>query len=311
MPASQTETQFAAALDSLLADVREDRAVLAAVLCGSLAHDTVWARSDVDLVLVTIDDRKVESRSLALNADGVNVHALCIPRAEFRKLADGALRNSFMHSFLAKGRLLFTHDESIARLCESLHEMGERDARLQRFSAAAGALPPLYKARKWLLTRGDLEYTALWLLYAATPLARVEVIGAGLLADREVIPQARRLNPALFDVIYTRLLNEPKSRSAVEEALAAAERYLADRARELFAPVLEYLDDAGEVRSASEIEAHFERTFGLTSAVMACEYLADLAVIGKAAGAIRLTKRSTADVQELAFFALAEAPDGA
>src|SRR5262245_30013758 len=112
-----TQQKFTAALDALLAQVKEDRAVLAAILCGSLAHDTVWARSDIDLVLVTIDDRKVEPVSLALDAGGVNVHAFLLPRAEFRKLAEGAVRNSFMHSFLAKGRLLYTHDPTLAGLC--------------------------------------------------------------------------------------------------------------------------------------------------------------------------------------------------
>ena len=45
-------------------------------------------------------------------------------------------------------------------------------------AAARGtcALPPLYKAHKFLDTRGDLDYTALWILYAATPLAQIEVI---------------------------------------------------------------------------------------------------------------------------------------
>jgi hypothetical protein len=34
------------------------------------------------------------------------VHALLIPRAGFRKIVEGSLRNSFVHSFLAKGRVL-------------------------------------------------------------------------------------------------------------------------------------------------------------------------------------------------------------
>ena len=107
--------------------VKHDRSILAAVLCGSLSHDTVWAKSDIDLVLVTIDDRKIAEGGLALYADGVNVHALLMSRTEFRKTAEGSLRNSFMHSFLAKGRLLYTHDADIAALCEQLHSIGERD----------------------------------------------------------------------------------------------------------------------------------------------------------------------------------------
>src|SRR5207248_10012105 len=112
------EQQFATALDGLIEEVKEDRSILAAILCGSLSHDTVWAKSDIDLALVTVDDRKVESSSLALYADGVNVHAFLMPRAEFRKTVEGAVRNSFSHSMLAKGRLLYTHDETIAALCE-------------------------------------------------------------------------------------------------------------------------------------------------------------------------------------------------
>src|SRR3954470_5184567 len=97
----QPQQEFTAALDALIAQVKDDRSILAAMLCGSLSHDTVWAKSDIDLVLVTVDDRKIESTDVALYADGVNVHAILIPRAQFRKAVEGSLRNSFTHSLLA------------------------------------------------------------------------------------------------------------------------------------------------------------------------------------------------------------------
>src|SRR5262249_40625996 len=103
--------KFSEALDALVEQVKRDRSILATILCGSLSHDTVWAKSDIDLVLVTIDDRKVEREGFSLWADGINVHAFLLPRAEFRRTAEGAIRNSFMHSLLAKGRLLYTHDD--------------------------------------------------------------------------------------------------------------------------------------------------------------------------------------------------------
>src|SRR5579864_7892101 len=98
--------KFSAALDILVDRVKQDRSILAAILCGSLSHDTVWAKSDIDLVLVTIDDKKVEREGVSLYADGINVHAHLMPRAEFRKTVEGSLRSSFIHSLLAKGRLL-------------------------------------------------------------------------------------------------------------------------------------------------------------------------------------------------------------
>jgi hypothetical protein len=211
-----------------------------------------------------------------------------------------------MRSFLAKGQLLFTHDDTIRDLCTRVSAIGERDTELQRLAAATQALPPVYKAHKWLITRGDLDYSALWILYAATSLAKIEVLHQKRLVDREVIPQALELNPAFFKTIYTDLLNSPKTRPAVESALDAVDRYIADRAPALFMPVLDYLREAGEARSASEIENHFARHFGIAGVTTACEYLADRGLIGKAALPVRATKKSTVSLQELAFFDLGQ-----
>jgi predicted nucleotidyltransferase len=310
MDNASIQRKFTEALDALVEQLKGDRSVLAAVLCGSLAHDTVWAKSDIDLVLVTIDDRKVDRADLALYADGVNVHAYLLPRADFRKTVEGSLRNSVMHSFLAKGRLLYTHDRTIADLCTRLGEMGERDRQVQLLRAATSALPPIDKAHKFLVTRGDLDYTALWILYAATPLAQVEVIGAGLLADREVIPQALKLNPTFFKTAYTDLLNAKKTPRRVRAALDAIDGYVAERETTLFAPVLDYLRDVGEVRSCGEIDDHFRRNFDVGGVTTACEYLADRGLIGKASTPVQLTKKSNVRVQELAFYSTGGPPDG-
>jgi len=289
--------------------VKEDRSILAAILCGSLSHDTVWEKSDIDLALVTIDDKKVKTASLALYASEVNVHAFLLPRTEFRKIVEGTVRNSFMHSLLAKGRLLYTHDETIADLCAGLQEIGERDRQIQLLAAGTQALGPIDKAHKWLVTRGDLDYSALWILYAATPLAKIEVIGARLLADREVIPQAMKLNPAFFQTVYAELLNAKKTRKSVQAALEAIDGYMAQRAATLFRAVLDHLREVGEARSATEIEAHFERNFDVKGVTAACEYLAHQGLIGKASTPVQLTKKSNVSVQELAFVFTGEVPD--
>jgi uncharacterized protein len=304
------QQKFTAALDALIEQVKEDAAVLAAILCGSLSHDTVWAKSDIDLVFVTIDDKKVASDGLSLYADGVNVHAFLIPRAEFRRTVEGSIHNSFMHSLLAKGRLLYTHDQTIADLCGRLRDIGERDIQVQLLRAATHALATIYKAHKFFITRGDLDYTALWMLYAATPLAQIEVISARLLADREVIPQALKLNPAFFKTIYTDLLNAKKTRKSVQTALDTIDRYLAERTMLLFGLVIEHLREVGEARSCSEIEDYFKRNFNVEGVTTACEYLADQGLISKAATSVRLTKKSTVEVQELAFFYAGELEDG-
>jgi predicted nucleotidyltransferase len=302
--------KFVAALDALLEQIKGDRSILAAILCGSLSHDTVWARSDIDLVLVTIDDKNVNASDLTLNADGISVHAFLFPRVQFRKIVEGSIHNSFMHALLAKGRLLYTHDPTIADICAALGRIGERDTQIQMLRAATHALGSIDKAHKWFVTRRDLDYTALWILYAATPLAQLEVIGARMLADREVIPQALKLNPAFFTTIYVDLLNGKKTPQRVRAALDAVDGYMVDRALRLFEPVTEYLRDAGEARSCSEIENHFKRHYDLGGMTIACEYLADRGLIGKASTPVHMTKKSNVEAPELAFFYTGGPHDG-
>ena len=57
-------------------------------------------------------------------------------------------------------------------------------------------------------------------------------------------------------------------------------------------------------------ERHFRRNFGVEGVTGACEYLADQGLIGKVPLAVRLTKKSNVDVEELAFFYTAKASDG-
>jgi len=300
------QQRFTVALDTLVDQIRQDRSILAAILCGSLSHDVVWEKSDIDLMLVTIDDKNVPSSDLPLYADGVNVHVNLIPRAEFRRIVEGSFDNSFVRALLAKGRVLYTHDETIADLCAQAKKIGAHDTKLQLLRAATHALASIYKAHKWLITRGDLDYTALWILYAATGLAQVEVVSHRLVADREVIPQALKLNPEFFKKIYTDLLNSRKTRKTVQEALDAIDSYMAERAPALFALIVEHLRDVGEARSSREIDDYFSRHLNVSHVTTACEYLADQQMIGKASLPVRLTKKSTVEVQELAFFYLSD-----
>src|SRR4029453_9505148 len=201
---------------------------------------------------------------------------------------------------LAKGKLLYTHDDSLEPLCRRLADIGERDTRLQMLAAATSALPAIYKARKWLVTRGDVDYAALWILYASTPLAKIEVMSRGVLADREGIPQALQLNPRFFQVVYTEMLNSKKTRRNVEAALDAIDSYLTGH-MDLFDPIRGHLREVGEARSCSDLEHHFARNFGIEGVTTACEFLADRGLIGKASITGKLTKRSNVEVQELAF----------
>ena len=129
----------------------------------------------------------------------------------------------------------------------ALQAIGERDTQLQLLSAACSALPAIYKAHKWFLTREDLDYTALWiLLRGRRRWRRSRCSSARLLADREVLPQAMKLNPAFFKIVYTDLLNTKKTRRVgAGGAGRRGRRTWPSARRRCSRPVLEHLREVG------------------------------------------------------------------
>ena len=300
---SVARARFEAALDTLIEDVRKDDRILAAILCGSLSHDEVWDKSDIDLVLVCKDEKKTATHHVALVEDDINIHTTVQPRGDFRRRLESSVRNTFHHTLLAKGKLIFSRDPSIDAIFKQIGEVGARDSRVHAMQNAQHALATLYKARKWYEIKDDPAYTALWILVTARALAEVAVGLAGEIVDREAVIAARRLNPALFKLIYSDLLEQPVTRESLTAALTAIEDYLEPRAEELFAPILDYLNEAGgEPRSCTEISHYFRRHYDMHDVVIACEWLSDIGVIDKASTPVKLTTDSQAEVEELAFF---------
>jgi uncharacterized protein len=295
--------RYQAALESLVGKVRQDTTIIAALLAGSLSYDQVWERSDIDLWLVTKDERR-PVREYCLLEDNINVHCVVFARSRFKQWVESALQSSFIHSALSKSTLLFATDPSVGEYLEQAKRVGDHDRQIQLMRLAAGLLPTLYKAQKWLVVKNDPTYSALWVMYLLGDLASIEVVLHGEITTREVINQAMAHNPAFFGEVYTGLLHGPKDAKSVGRVLDLIDGYLSERIPLLFQPILDYLHESGGVRTTTELNAHFYKRAhiearGLESAF---EWLADKGVIQKLPTPVRLTEKSRVQADEAAYY---------
>lgn len=302
MPITARE-RFEHAVEIVQEDLEADDHVLAAILCGSLSYDEVWDKSDIDLVVITTDEKKQLHEAICLTAEEVNIHTSITPRNEFRRTLEAAHRNSFQHSMYARSKLLFSKDPSIDRLYDDINQLGKHDLQIRMMNDAQFTVMQLYKAKKWHLIKDDPHYTANWILSTASVLANVVVSQAGQIVDREALVEATKIKPDLFKLVYTDLFDKKVTNAALGRAIAAIDDYLEPLAEELFEPVIDYLRGAGgEPRSSTELETHFARNYDLHHVITACEWLSDLGIIEKASVHTKLTLYSQNEVEELAFF---------
>ncbi|MCW3055127.1 MAG: hypothetical protein JWN14_4297 [Chthonomonadales bacterium] len=298
---TEVRQRFESALDRLICQVKQDHTILAAVLLGSMSHDVVWEKSDIDLLLITQEGR-FRQESLCLTEDDIIIHVFLKTRSEFKRMLGGATQSSFIHSLLMKGRILFSRDETFEELFANRATIGSYDREIQLLRAATPLLPTLTKAEKWLYVRKDTDYCFFWTLKAVESLAGIETVLNGEVTGREVLQQALKFNPELFRVLYTDLIRAEKTPERMEEALETIRQYIHERAPVLFRPVFEFLEQAEGIRSATEINHHFQNQRNVENVDSVCEWLADENFIQKLAVPVRLTEKSRVDVQEAAYY---------
>ena len=300
---TDVQERYRAALDSFVAKVRQDPYVIAVILCGSLAHDKVWHRSDIDMVLVGRDE-KHPIREYALLEDGITIHAIMFSRSRFKQVLERSVQSSFFHSYLAKSTLIYTTDESLRDYYADITRLGAADRDIALLGIAARLAPTLTKAEKWLYAKNDPAYSYLWVQYAMTLLAQIEVLLHNEITGREVVQQAMKYNPDFFNAIFFDLLDKPKDFPTVKRVLDAINAYLDERRDALFGPIFEYLAAANGPRTATEIDTFFRKRMpssemGVGTAV---EWLAERGAIQQLATPLRLTEKSRPSVDEATYF---------
>jgi predicted nucleotidyltransferase len=292
--------RYEQALSSLTQKLKKDRIVVAAILFGSLSYDEVWENSDIDMWVIVEDDQKPGGHTLT-ECD-INIHAQLVKRSEFKHRVEGDLTGGWLDFTFTKSTLLFTKDDSIKQWYANIDRVGTRDQTFQLMRAATSAMPALNKAEKYFYLKEDYAYSFWWLMQVVRSLAIIEVISQNDAPAREVIHQALKYNPRFFEEVYTRLMDQAKTKKSIQHTLDLVNHYLEEKALDLFRPLLDYLTESGEVRGLSEINDYFHKKLQGGGLEEACEWLVKQEIIEKLASPIRLTDKSRIEFEEPAYY---------
>jgi uncharacterized protein len=297
------QDRYQQALDAITAKLLEDKRVVAAFIAGSLSYDVVWEKSDIDLVIVT-DDEKRSNACFALTEYGICISANVLSRQAFKSDLERGLQTGHRHSFLAKSRPLICRDAAIQGLYDGIRHVGERDLDIQLLTMASWAVTALEKVEKWLVVKRDPIYSFFWLMKVTETLAGIEVMLHRDIPIREVVQQALAYNPGLFGRLYTDAIEGPKTEARMSEALQLADAYIDKHHKRLFKLVLDYLADERDVRPFSDLMQHLRQHHRVEDMLIVhgCEWLAQKGYIERASYPLKLTAKSRTELDELAYF---------
>jgi uncharacterized protein len=303
--------RFQAALNQLIERIAEDRHVLAVVLVGSLAEETIWHRETLGLWIIEADgvsrrlpsDGKDERIFRTLVENGINIHAEVIPRSRFKQMVEGASRTAFSCNFFAKRQIVYSNDPSINTWFKQANSIATKDRERELLTFSTWTIHSHRHARQRLDKKGDLELAAQEIVGAAHSVAHTEIIRQGQVWEQDVIYRAIEGAPELFQTIYLDVLAKRKNKRILSKALDAIDGYLDAHYRAHLKPLLDYLKKQNRVIPLSEMSDHFAfsqvHPWHLESA---CEWLERKGLLEKVSAPFKLTKRSLERVEEPAYF---------
>jgi hypothetical protein len=119
---------------------------------------------------------------------------------------------------------------------------------------------------------------------------------------REVIHQALTPNPEFFGAIYTDMVHGEKTEATLRRALQLVDEYLTEKLYLLYKPILDYLAEAGGIRTTWEMDEYFKKQAQTHGLGIAYEWLADRGILSKVPQPRRLHEKSPVTVDEAAYY---------
>jgi len=289
--------RFNAAVDSFVSKVKDDPNVIAVIVCGSVAYDVVWEKSDIDMTVI-VRDQNLKCNYYCIVEDGITINVDLKLRSEFKRQLERNLAGSFGQSYYSKGKIVYTSDESLYEYFEDMKKMGSDDIAFSVFFQVGELVCICQKCKKWLTVRKDPLYTQYYLLKAASYIADIELCINEEPSSREAIQKALKLNPEAITPFYHEAMSHHFSEEELVEAIEKIESYLEHHLDIFKKPVIDFMADE-QIKTVTLISKHFQAPGHFIVHIL--DYLADKGVIERVSQTIRITPKSKLAVEELGF----------
>jgi len=294
---AEMRDRYARAVDSFVDKVRDDPNVIAVIVSGSFTYDVIWEKSDIDMTLV-IRDQMLKVDSYCIVEDGITINVQLAPRSGFKRFIESKVGGSWEQSYMSKGKIIYTTDESLYEYFEDIKRIGADDMALAMVYMACELIGNRDKCQKWLTVRKDPLYAQFYLLKCAEIAANMEVCSRQETIGRDSIQKAMKFNPEVIGPLYEGAMSRHMNEDEIDRCITLVDDFLEEKMEIFKRPVLEFMSDQ-QIKTMTLISKQF-RTEG-HFIIEAFDYLAEKGVIEKVSQTIRITPKSRMAVEEIGY----------
>jgi predicted nucleotidyltransferase len=299
---SEIKARFEAALESFVNKVKKDSNVRAVVLYGSLANDTVWEKSDMDINIIMREVKQC-TRSFCVEEDGIVLNVDLVTEFDFKRGLERNPNGDWNFSIYSGARVAYAKEESFADFLNDFKQMGADDRALAFFQTSTYLIGDMEKIEKWLTVKKDPQYAQLWCLKATEQYANMRLILDNKPASREAVLKVMAYAPEKIKHLYEKPMQGFLTAEEVWEMLKYYKEFLIENTELLKQPVASYMADGG-ARTVTTLVKHF----GMCSHSIyhIFDFLEEMGVVARVTESVRFSSKSKNTFDEIAFMYLEE-----
>ncbi len=296
--------KFDKALELLMNRIKTEKSILAVFVLGSYTNGIVWEKSDIDMVIVTNEERVLQDL-IVVRENAVQINAYIMSRNDYRRNQQRFLQGSMLHHMLSTSKLIHSNDRGISEFNRDMFSVAERDRELQILVRSEMLIGGMHKLKKALHIEESLEKSFNWVIMATQEIARILIFLEGKIPGRDILTQAQEVSTnKILENIMENVFKKGFTKENVEYALNLIEEFLIKNITQFFKPLFDYLKESIGERSHSELDLHFQKTTGFQSLTLveSVSWLSDQGILMLGVQPKRITARSRVTVDETSIF---------
>ena len=299
------QKRFEDAINSFVDKIKTDPKIVAVIVCGSFANDTVWEKSDMD-TYVLVRDPKISIGSFCIEENGVIININLLTEFDFKRRMEKSLGGGWENSMFMQAKIVHTKDDTLYDFMKEVQKMGKDDIALAFLQAASGLIYYMEKIEKWLTVKNDPQYARLWVLNSASLYADMQLILDNKPSSRESVLKLTEYAPKLIEPVYQRPLSGHMTSDEIKDVLKFYKNFLEDNINLLKKPIEDYMSD-GKVRTVTSLTKHFRMdSHGIYHIF---DFLDEMGIVARVTETVRITPKSRRAVDEVAFMYIGGADD--
>lgn len=280
--------------------IKKDKNILCIILGGSLHYGFVGQGSDINLMAIVKDGKKIEGNYSCME-DGIVINVDVFERSEYMKKIYSSEETPHYFAYLTNSHILYSVDSALESFILESRSIGKDAYDINIFCEVTDILYYMHVIKKWLDCKRDTIYAQFNFVIISDILSKLEHYFNGITIARDKTVAIRDINPQLMKHFHEEALTKKWTLHECYEALEVLDSYFMSHIDYISNPIKKLFEiKEKEVLTITEIAKHYSVYAAFIN--VGCMYLASKNVIGQTTVSVQLSHKSKIYVEEIAYY---------